>query len=624
MRFALLLFSVLALPACGGNGRVNPAPAGDASNSIPVYALQGSGRQSPLRGRQVSFRGIVTGDFQNGDQDAANNLGGFFVQDEAGDNDSRTSDGVFVFDKFMDVFVDVEVRNRVVVTGSVVESFGETQVIPTSIQVLPGWGAVPPTPVALPAAASVLNSDGIAIADLEAYEGMLVRLPQTLTVVDAFGLERYGDLTLAAGGRIQQFTNASSPDVVAYGVHRESVSRSTLILDDGTDRQNLQSPRFLFPYANNDALRLGDTVTSLTGTLRYSRGSGDFGAQAFRLMPVGDPTLVSSRSRPASPPPVGGALRVMSFNALNFFTTPDEGKDNCGPAGSSACRGADSETELARQRAKLATAIVGAGADIVGLMEIENNRSESLRSIVGALNAASEGGWSYIRTGTLGSDAIRVGLVFQSAQVAPVGDFAVLDGGVDVRFNDSKNRPVLAQTFVSVANGGRITVAVNHFKSKGSDCGDIGDPDLNDGQGNCNATRSMAAAALADWLATDPTGSGDADVLIIGDLNAYLREDPLQTLEDAGYVNTIDDADGRPARSFVFRGEAGALDHALASPSLLSQVSGAAEWHINADEPPILDYNLDGGRSPAFFDPQTPFRASDHDPVIVGLDLLPD
>ena len=45
------------------------------------------------------------------------------------------------------------------------------------------------------------------------------------------------------------------------------------------------------------------------------------------------------------------------------------------------------------------------------------------------------------------------------------------------------------------------------------------------------------------------------------------------------------------------------------------------EWHINADEPGLLDYNLEFGRDPALFDASIPYRASDHDPVVIGLDL---
>ena len=159
------------------------------------------------------------------------------------------------------------------------------------------------------------------------------------------------------------------------------------------------------------------------------------------------------------------------------------------------------------------------------------------------------------------------------------------------------------------------------MKSKGSDCNNNGDPDLADGQGNCNQTRSNAAAALADWLGVDPTGSGDPDFLIIGDLNAYLAEDPLTALKNAGFVNLVEVASGEDAYSYAFNAQFGALDHALATASLVPQVVATMEWHINADEPPVLDYNLEFGRDPSLFDADSPYRVSDHDPIIVGIDL---
>ena len=90
--------------------------------------------------------------------------------------------------------------------------------------------------------------------------------------------------------------------------------------------------------------------------------------------------------------------------------------------------------------------------------------------------------------------------------MTPVGAFKILNSSVDPRFIDTKSRPTLAQTFEVNATGARFTIAVNHLKSKGSDCNDVGDPDLLDGQGNCSQTRKAAAEALVDWLATDPTG----------------------------------------------------------------------------------------------------------------------
>ena len=176
---------------------------------------------------------------------------------------------------------------------------------------------------------------------------------------------------------------------------------------------------------------------------------------------------------------------------------------------------------------------------------------------------------------------------------------------------------------MQISNGAVFSVVVNHLKSKGSSCADGGDPNLNDGQGNCNATRTRAASALADWIATDPTGSGDTDYLVIGDFNAFVFEDPLTTLKNAGYTNLMEAVVGGDTWSSVFAGESGALDHALASASLVAQVSTTIDWHINADEPISLDYNTEFGRDPALFDATSPYRTSDHDPIIVDLDLSP-
>ncbi len=176
-------------------------------------------------------------------------------------------------------------------------------------------------------------------------------------------------------------------------------------------------------------------------------------------------------------------------------------------------------TEFTRQRDKIVAAMVAIDADVFGLMEIENHPGDvPAADLVAGLNAAAGAGtYDYLETGAIGTDAIRQAVIYKPATVTPVGAYAVLDSTVDPRFNDEKNRPVLAQTFIDDTTGGIFTVAVNHLKSKGSDCDDIGDPDIGDGAGNCNLTRLAAAEALVDWLATDPTGSGDEDFMIIGD-----------------------------------------------------------------------------------------------------------
>jgi predicted extracellular nuclease len=330
------------------------------------------------------------------------------------------------------------------------------------------------------------------------------------------------------------------------------------------------------------------------------------------------------------------------MNTLNFFLTLDYPTGNpldnkCGPGQNVECRGADADqpAEFQRQRDKLLAAIASIGGDVIGLNEIENTPGveplgDPTNGIVAGLNAVEgAGSYAFVDTGVIGTDAIRVGMIYKPAKVAPVGTFATLDSTDDPRFIDTKNRPSLAQTFEVLSSGARFTVVVNHLKSKGSDCLDVADPDTGDGQGNCNATRTAAAAALMDWIATDPTGSGDTDVLVVGDLNSYAKEDPVTTIRQGAddtsgtlddFTNLVDKYQGAGAYSYVFDAQVGYLDHALGSASLTAQVDGAAEFHINADEPDVIDYDttFKPPQQDALYAPDG-FRASDHDPVVVGL-----
>ena len=582
-----------------------------------IGAIQGTGNRSPLEGKSVTVTGVVTGDFQSGDDDEQSELGGFFLQQFPGDDDPATSDGIFVFDG-KSPSVDVHAGDEVTVSGTVKEHFGETQIDAQSIAVR-GSGAWTTTYLELPAPVTT-NSDGDPIPDLERYEGMLVAFTQKLTVTALHELERYGSVLLADGGRLFQFTASNRPDPDGYAAHRRKVASRSIILDDGNRAADVTPVRFLDAGSTPDyALRAGDFTRAAVGNLRYSRGSGASGFEGWRLMPQKAPMFSEGTPRPDAPD-VDGALKVASFNLLNFFSTLDKGKPVCGPRRDEYCRGADSRREFERQVSKAVTAISTMNADIVGLMELENNPRASLEALVDALNdRLGKKTYAFVDAGTIGDDVIKVGLIYRSADVKIVGRYRVLDNSIDEAFRDDKNRPVLAQTFEHRDSGERLTVAVVHLKSKGSDCDDLDDPNRRDGQSNCAGVRTAAATVLSRWLGTDPTSSGDEDVLIIGDFNSYSMEDPLVALERAGFVNAGGDDEGT-RYSFVYDGQYGVLDHAVASPALAAKVVGVAEWHINADEPRSFDYNLDRGQNPGLFDADTPYRSSDHDPVIIGID----
>ena len=539
---------------------------------------------------------------------------GFYVQEEdsKADTDPATSEGIFVLSAS-----PVSAGDKVRVTGEVFEfapSGSEASLTElTHVSRVLGCGGgntVTPATVNLP-----VNS----LSDWERYEGMLVHIPQDLTVTDTFTLGRFGEVGLSANGRLRNPTHVTTPGAAANAL-QELNDRRRILLDDANGQQNRDPILYPLPGGLSAAntLRAGYTLHGLTGVLEQRFGQ-------YRLQPVGTISFdASTNPRPPAPAARGGNLRIASLNVLNYFTTLDTGAKICGPSGNLDCRGANTAAELTRQRDKIISAILAIDPDVAGLMEVENNATTAIQSVVDGLNTrAGAGTYAFIDTGTIGQDAIKVALIYKPARVTPVGPHQLLTASVNPRFNDSKNRPSLAQTFAHTATGARFTLVVNHLKSKGSDCNDVNDPDTGDGQGNCNRTRQSAAQALTDWLATDPTGSGNPDVLIIGDLNSYAKEDPITTITGAGYVNLIERFLGDDAYSFVFQGQAGYLDYALASPSLTAQVIGVTEWHINADEPTVLDYNLEfksAGQANSLYSP-SPYRASDHDPVIIDLRL---
>lgn len=601
-----------------------PLSCDDNSVITLISAIQGNGAASPLQGSTIVIDGVVVGDFQSNASADNGDLNGFYVQEEDSDADAdpATSEGVFVFAAATDVAIGDHVRIEGTVTEYVTSSGASsmTELINNTVVVCA-------TPAAMPTATEV-TLPVAALADLERYEGMLVTLPQSLTIAEFFNFDRFGEIVLATD---RQYTPTAvvepGPDAIALAA-TQALARITL--DDGRSSQNpdpaIHPNGAIFDLTNT--FRGGDLVQGVTGVM-------DDTFALYRIQPVQGANYTSVNPRPAQPNDVGGSLKVASFNVLNYFTTIDDGvNDICGPAGNQECRGADDANELARQRAKIIAALSTMNADVVGLLEIENHPGDvPTADLVSGLNdLMGAGTYAYIETGAIGTDAIRVAIIYKPGSVTPAGSYAVLDSSVDSRFDDAKNRPALAQSFMENSTGEIFTVAVNHLKSKGSDCNDVGDPDLGDGAGNCNLTRQAAAQALVDWLAADPTGSGDPDALIIGDLNSYDKEDPIDAIlagpddvlgTEDDYTDLIFAFGGEFAYGYVFDGKVGYLDHGLASSSLVGQVTGATEWHINSDEPDLLDYDTSfkADAQDALYEPNA-YRSSDHDAVIVGLNLL--
>jgi predicted extracellular nuclease len=590
-------------------------------DATPIHTVQGSGNQSPLAGTVVTVEGIVTADFQG-----ANQLSGFYIQtpDAEADADVTTSQGIFVYTNL--VPYTVALGDRVRVSATVIE-FGTapntlTELTTPTITTLSNSNALPVAiDVALPIAA---------IGDLERYEGMRVSFTQSLTVSDHFDLAHFGEVTLTANGRALQPTNeVDLNDAVASGTTSSGNSngaavtafnnlniRSSILLDDASTVTYPPVVPFVNPTDNT--LRLGSAASNLTGILSQAFG-------AHRLYATVAPVFAYA-PRPATPPVVGGNVKVASANVLNYFNGDGLG------GGFPTARGADSPTEFARQRAKTIAALNGLGADVIGLIELENDGvgpQSAIQDLINGLNAATAPGtWNFVADPANyasvpgGTDAIRPIFIYKAAVVAPVGLATTISDSAFVIA-----RAPVAQTFRLLANNEQFVAVVNHFKAKSSGGATGLDIDQNDGQANFNATRKLQSTALLGFINT--LAATTPRVITFGDFNAYEQEDPMDVLRAGGLSTIINNS-----YSYMFNGLSGSLDHALGNAAMMTTISGSGKWHINADEPVYLDYNVetknatgcvitgsDKCSTPDYF-AATPFRASDHDPVLVGLNLI--
>ena len=618
-----------AAPAqpCAGTG----GGGGGTPLAATIPAIQGSGATSPLANQWVITSGVVS----------KLNNNGFFMQDLLGDNNPATSDAIFVFTGAT-AYPAALLGNLVQVTATVVEfntgssadtaAHTITQLSSVSTVTQTGSGySIAPVLVALPETAR---------DDLERYEGMLVTLAGPFTVNQNFFQGRYGQLTLAFGGRLEAPTNRHRPGTPQAIALADENARRRILLDDGSSLQN-PNPT---PYLGAGGLgRAGDRIGAITGVIDYGLATNSAaGAGDYKIHPTVPPAFSVANARSAAPDGVGGNLRVGSFNVLNYFTTFTNGETASGQTGqgctlgsttlASNCRGANNSAEFGRQRAKIVEALAALDADVLGLMEIQNNGNSAAQNLVDAVNA-KVGAGTYVTTtlpaqGT-GTDAIWLAIIYKPVKLNPMGG-AVSDT------DPVNNRPTLAQTFM-LGNGERLTLLVNHFKSKGS-CPAAGDPDAlgntdaGDGQGCWNLLRTQQANRLRSFVAERQAASGSNDALLIGDLNAYAQEDPIFALTSNGYVDQVGSFSSF-GYSYVFDGAAGRLDHAIATAALSARVNRVLHWHINADEALLHDYNLEfkapaltcgaGGTSLCPPDAYTvsPYRSSDHDPVLVGLNL---
>jgi predicted extracellular nuclease len=576
MRCSPSLLTLALVAACTG-----PVLAASPATVLPIGKVQGSGERSPYEGKPVTVEAMVTADMREG-------LGVVYVQD-AGDGDAATSDALFVrLPEGQAVQVGEWLRIRGTVQEQAAGKGGQSL---TTLQ-----ADTLTTAAKRPAPAITVIAD--VPASWEALEGMQVRISAPLTLAGQEGLQRFGELTAAFDGRLWQPSEvaaAGSPEQAAVMADN---ARRRLRLDDGSSQRDLAGVAYL---AEDTVLRTGALLSEVQGIVDQ-RYDGDYRLQLTA------PLKVSTDLRPPQPPRVAGGLRLAAFNLENYFNGDGKG------GGYPTLRGAKTPEQQAAQQAKLLTSIRSLGADVAALMELENDGygpGSAIDQLVRALNEGQgkDGDWKFVDAGQgPGDNPIRVGIIYRSAKVSPLGKPAVLEREP---FGE-RSRVPLAQAFRMGRKGTPFVVVANHFKSKGCSNASGADADQNDGQGCWNATRVESARLLHQWLETDPTGSGSKDAVLLGDFNAYAMEDPIRALQAEGWQDAFKLAGVQQPYSYVYSGLTGRLDHALLSPGMAARLKGAAEWHINADEADELGYQ--GRNVPG------PWRSSDHDPLLLGFE----
>lgn len=501
--------------------------------------------------------------------------------------------------------------------AATVFSFGlngcaDTQEAPsTESATAPATQPVASAPASQPAEETAPESEGVVVElpfdDGESwadYVDQTVTISGPLFVTETYNLGRYGQILLSPGKPLVRPTQYMEPSSMISALE-EKFNASSITLDDGSNSQN-PNPT---PYISNGTIRRGDSVENLTGKIVYQ-------FDEYMIIPEGDVAFKNTNPRNENPPAVEGDVKVVSFNVLNYFNGDGEG------GGFPTERGADNPEEFERQEIKIQNAIMKLDADIVGLMEIENDgytETSAIAELTSDLNGmftVPEDDYEFVEpTSSVGTDAISCGILYRPSVVTLIGEPVTLNTGVF-----SRRRPPVIASFKHNESGEEFTVSVNHFKSKGCSNSSGQNADQGDGQGCYNYERVQAAQELMAFLKTYPTGIEDDDILVLGDLNSGSNEDPIQAFVDEGWVDLIDQYIGKDvATTYVYRGFGSVLDHMLASPDMVEEVSGIGIWSINSAEPRIIDYNTEYKEQDLTDD--SPFRSSDHDPVLVGLDF---
>ena len=494
------------------------------------------------------------------------------------------------------------------------------------------------------------------------------------------GFAMAGEIGLAANSTLPLIspTQVANPteNPVALANRVKYNNAHLVVLDDGADVDYVSSAVEdvqKFPWLTpTHTVRMSAPVTFVKPVVFDYRNSF-WRLQPQARIPAGDDgeSQVSiGQNRPVTPEDVGGDVKIATFNVLNYFNTT--GEAYAASAGDRTCtyytdregaritnntcqqpdptpgstaflpgpRGAANDVNLLRQQTKIVRAINTMDVDIMGLEEVENSiklgeadRDDALKALVAALNddwASSHPGapvrWAFAATPPPGGqptvteqDAIRSAFIYDPETIQTQGQSKILINSTPFR----NAREPLAQAFKAkgAPREDAFGVIVNHFKSKGGPA--TGDnADLGDGAGFYNGDRMRQSAALVAFADQYKSDLGIEAVFLAGDFNAYSQEDPVKVIEAGGYEELSSDFSSatNDDLTYAFGGFAGSLDHVFANEAAVELVTGADVYQINANEPVYYEYSRYNSNLANLYAADQ-YRASDHNPEIIGLDL---
>jgi predicted extracellular nuclease len=595
---------------------------GFAQDFTPISAIQGEIYMSPLAGKSVTTRGIVTGIVRRG----------FYIQtpDAEVDANPKTSEGIYVFTR--DEPQGVAIGQLVEVRGNVLEFVPprERYFLPLTEITEPTFKVISkdnplPAPITL---TSVQLSPTGQIDQMERYEGMRVRI-EALTVVSP------------TGGFVNDKTGNASSDGTFFGViegtprpFREAgVEALTFLIDKLPQTIPVfdMNPELIRIDSNAQTGRFPIDVTA-GATLKNINGIMDYSRRSYTLLVEAATSPVVEGNRTFVP--VSAAkdreVTIGAFNIENFFddekNSPNVDKEEVVP------------TQVFQKRLAKASLAIRKGLsnpDVLGIVEVEN--LIALKRLAEKINTDSvaEGAPDpkYVAYLEEGNDirGIDSGYLVKSSKVKVIetkqisADEKLETPGANPNEKSFDRPPFLITVEVPDPNGPtpfRVTAIVNHFKSYGG----IDDPKDGDRVRN---KRRIQAEKLAKYVEERALANPEERLLVMGDLNAFQFNDgyndlvgtlrgtpdqnvmvPSRTAFKTGLTNLAELIDPVNRYSYVFGGSAQILDHILANRPARMRALKFGYARLNADFPAV--YRNDITR---------PERLSDHDAPIFFMSM---